>query len=70
MIEAAGQDGDEVARLRMLVAEQAAALKTAQAEAAAAKAGLIAKSLEIEKLKIQGYERHRGCLAQSDWRFS
>jgi transposase len=53
MIEAAGQDGEEVARLRTLVAEQAAALKTAQAEAAAAKAGLIAKSLEIEKLKIQ-----------------
>jgi hypothetical protein len=43
----------EVARLRALVAAQAAALKTAQAEAAAAKAGLLVKSLEIEKLKIQ-----------------
>lgn len=53
MIEAAGQDSDEVARLRALVAAQAAALKTAQAEAAAAKAGLLVKSLEIEKLKIQ-----------------
>lgn len=53
MIEAAGRDGEEVARLRALVAEQAAALKAAQAEAAAAKAGLVAKSLEIEKLKVQ-----------------
>jgi transposase len=53
MIEAAGQDKDEVARLCALVAEQAAALKTAQAEAAAAKAGLMAKGLEIEKLKVQ-----------------
>ena len=53
MIKPAGQDGEEVARLRALVAEQAAALKMAQAEAAAAKAGLVAKSLEIEKLKVQ-----------------
>jgi transposase len=53
MIEAAGQDGEEVVRLRALVAEQTAALKAAQAEAAAAKAGLVAKGLEIEKLKVQ-----------------
>lgn len=53
MIEAAGQEGDEVLRLRAVVAEQTAALKAAQAEAAAAKAGLLAKSLEIEKLKVQ-----------------
>jgi transposase len=53
MIEAAGQDGEEVARLRALVAEQAAALTAARAEATAAKAGLLAKSLEIEKLKVQ-----------------
>jgi hypothetical protein len=53
VIEMAGQDGEEVARLRALVAEQAAALKAAQAEAAAAKAGLVAKTLEIEKLKVQ-----------------
>jgi len=52
MIEAAGQGGDEVVRLRAIIAAQATALDAAQAEAAAAKAGLIAKSLEIEKLKI------------------
>lgn len=53
MIDAAEHEGDEVRRLRALVAEQAAALKAAQAEATAAKAGLVAKSLEIEKLKVQ-----------------
>lgn len=53
MIDAAEHDGDEVTRLRALVEAQAAALTTAQAEAASAKAGLLAKSLEIEKLKIQ-----------------
>lgn len=42
-----------MARLRALVAEQAAALTAARAEAAAARAGLLAKSLEIEKLKVQ-----------------
>jgi transposase len=44
---------DDVAALRRLVADQAAALASTRAELDAAKSGLLAKTLELEKLKVQ-----------------
>lgn len=70
MVEAAELDGEEVARLRALVAEQAKALKAAQAEAAAAKGGLVAKSLEFEKLKVQIASLRRVQFGRSSERFA
>jgi transposase len=44
---------DDVETLRRMMAAQAITLASTQAELAAAKSGLIAKTLEIEKLKMQ-----------------
>ena len=44
---------DDIEALRRLATQQAAALAAAQDELAAARAGLAAKVLEIEKLKVQ-----------------
>src|SRR3974390_2411830 len=43
----------DTATLHQIIAAQAAVGKAREAELAAAKAGLIAKALEIEKLKLQ-----------------
>lgn len=44
---------DDVETLRRMVAAQAVALASTQSELDAAKSGLLAKTLEVEKLKVQ-----------------
>ena len=53
MPHAAAHLPDDIAALKQLVLTQAAAIERTGAELAAAKAGLVTKTLEIEKLKVQ-----------------
>lgn len=61
---------DDLEALKRLVASQAAELDASRKELAAAKAGLVVKSLEIEKLKVQLARLQRLSFGQSSERFA
>jgi transposase len=59
---------DEIDTLRLMVIEEREARAAREAELEAAKAGLVSKTLEIEKLKIQiARLRRRLTASSSSW---